>query len=52
MEVQNNTETENNEEYDDSYQLTIRDVIKNLLLFPNLIHNVYIQELLKLEYNR
>jgi hypothetical protein len=52
MEVQNNTENENNEEYDDTYQMTIRDVIKNLLLFPNMINNNYIKELLKLELDR
>jgi hypothetical protein len=51
MGSEKNFENENNE-YDDTYELTLKDVIKNLLLFPNMINNNYIQELLKLEYDR
>jgi hypothetical protein len=38
-----------NEEYDDTYQITIREIISNLLLFPNMINNNYIKEMLRVE---
>jgi hypothetical protein len=32
------------DEYDDSYEFTLKELIKNLLLFPEMIHNNYIKE--------
>lgn len=40
-----------NEQYDDSYELTLKDIIGNLLLFPDMINNNYIKEQL-LKYSR
>lgn len=39
-----------NEEYDDSYELSLKDIINNLLLIPHMINNNYIKEQL-LKYN-
>jgi hypothetical protein len=33
-----------NDEYDDSYEFTLKELIKNLILFPEMIHNNYIKE--------
>jgi uncharacterized protein YbbC (DUF1343 family) len=33
-----------NEEYDDTYEFTLKELIKNLLLFPEMIHNNFIKE--------
>jgi hypothetical protein len=35
------------DEYDDSYEFTLKELIKNLILFPEMIHNNYIKKKLK-----
>lgn len=44
-------EESKNDEYDDTYVISLKDIINDLLNFPHMINNNYIKEQLS-KYNR